>query len=792
MPTPAGCRRHATVRTIRVPWQRLSNQKAERSIYTCTIIRRHLICIRNGGLGRPEPFSLSLPTMTSSSSPSAAARAPRFAPTPLAVVARRLAGTGLALAAAGAAAQTAAPSGTTLDQVTVNEQAEAIGNLQKTYSGGQLARGGDLGILGRTDLMNVPFSTTNYTSELIENQQGLTVSDVVMNDASVRTLQARGGYGDDYQIRGFSLGARDVGMNGLYGLAPNTRMPLEMIERVEVLKGPAAFANGIGPVTSVGGSINVVTKRASDIPLTRLTATYMGKAQFGTHLDVGRRFGEDNQWGIRANGVWRNGEGNIDDGRQRVGLGSLGVDYAGARLRWSGDLLYTDGKTVGFRPQGGFLTGITQVPAVPDNRTSFYPGATLTDKAKTAITRLEYDLNDRMTVYGGVGYSEVESYQDFPTATTRINSAGNFRVSNGYYDEYNKTTSADVGLRSRFDTGAVKHTLVFSANTMERETGYFYQLNSTSIASSIYNPAPLPAADFARGTPSRTSELSNHSLAVADTMGFLNDRLLLTLGLRRQTISQDSYAYPTGAFASNLRGSSTSPLVGLVLKPEANTSVYYNYTAGLQAGGRAPVGQGLVNEGAVFAPQKSKQHEIGVKRDWGTLITQAAIYQIERPSAITENNVYSFGGKQRNRGLELTAYGELQKGLRLMASAAFTDATLVRTAGGANQGKDAPGVPDRTYNLGLDWDTPWVRGLSLNGRVISTSSVYYDAANLLRMPGWTRVDLGARYAARLAGRPVVLRANLENVADKGYWVVATNYATVGAPRTLMLSAQVDF
>src|SRR3989442_5982707 len=50
-----------------------------------------------------------------------------------------------------------------LKEVTVSDQAEAIGGLQKTYAGGQIARGGDLGILGKTDQMNVPFSTTNYT-----------------------------------------------------------------------------------------------------------------------------------------------------------------------------------------------------------------------------------------------------------------------------------------------------------------------------------------------------------------------------------------------------------------------------------------------------------------------------------------------------------------------------------------------------------------------------------------------------------------------------------------------------
>ena len=691
------------------------------------------------------------------------------------------------MAAMGAGAQTTASS--TLEQVTVTDQAQAIGNLQKTYSGGQLARGGDLGILGRTDLMNVPFSTTNYTAELIENQQGLTVSDVVMNDASVRTLQARGGYGEDFQIRGFGVSARDTSLNGLYGLVPSTRMPLEMIERVEVLKGPGSLTNGVGPSGSVGGSINVVTKRAGDVPLTRLTATYMGKAQFGAHLDVGRRFGEDNQWGVRANAVWRNGEGNIDGGRQRLDLGSLGIDYAGARLRWSADLLATSGKTTEFRPQSAFLAGITQVPAVPDSRSNWNPGTVLSDKAKTAVTRAEYDVNDSTVVYGGLGYSDVSSDQGFPTASRRIDSAGNFQVRNGYYDEYNKTWSGEIGLRTRFKTGAVGHTVVVSANRMDRETGYFYQLTpvDSPANSNIYHPSPLPTITFPRGEPSKTGELVHSSFAVADTLALFNDRFLVTLGLREQTIHQKS---ATGA--TTYKADAVTPLVGLVFKPTQNLSVYGNYTAGLMAGGTA--GPGTANVGQVFAPQKSKQYEVGVKADWGRLMTQVALYQIERPNSMTDpvTNIYSFGGETRNRGLELTAYGEVQRGLRVMASAAFNDAKLTRTQGGVNQGKDANGVPDRTFNFGLDWDTPWVPGLSLNGRVINTSAIWYDAANTLRMPSWTRVDIGARYATKLANKPVVFRANLENVADKAYWVTASGYTTVGAPRTLMLSAQIDF
>ncbi|MFT3800774.1 MAG: TonB-dependent siderophore receptor [Burkholderiaceae bacterium] len=676
----------------------------------------------------------------------------------------------------------------TLPSVTVYSQPEAIGGLQKTYSGGQLARGGYLGLLGITDLMNVPFSTTNYTSELIQNQQALSVADVVMNDASVRPLASRGGFGDDFQIRGYQVGNGDIAINGLLGLSPSTRIPLESIERVEVLKGPGSLTSGVGPNGSIGGTINVVTKRAADVPLTRLTATYMGQRQLGTHIDVGRRFGAQNEWGVRFNGLYRNGEGNIDNGRDRLALGSVGIDYAGERTRWSLDVIASNGTTHDFRPQTSFA-GTTGVPAVPSARRNFYPGQNLDDNnARTVMTRIEHDVNDKLMVYASAGYTDYSFKQNL--ANGRPDALGNFALTNAWYDQDTKSKSADVGLRTRFATGSVRHTLALGANYLDQETAYFYATSNYSNLSNLYNPAPLPVITAIRGEPSKSTVTKQHSLAIADTMSF-GDNVLLTLGLRDQTLEQDSFSVATGALSSHYKSSKVTPLAGIVFKPVQNVSLYANHTAGLTRGGIA--GVQTANAGQAFAPQKSRQNEVGVKVDWGRLTTQAAFYQIKRPNSITDpvTNVYSFGGEQRNRGFELTAYGELQPGLRVMASAAFQNAELTSTAGGVNQGNDAAGVPKRTFNLGLDWDTPWVPGLSVNGRVISTSSLYADAANRLRVDGWTRVDIGARYATRISGKPVVFRANLENVSDKQYWVVS-NYVTVGAPRTLMLSATVDF
>ena len=53
------------------------------------------------------------------------------------------------------------------------------------------------------------------------------------------------------------------------------------------------------------------------------------------------------------------------------------------------------------------------------------------------------------------------------------------------------------------------------------------------------------------------------------------------------------------------------------------------------------------------------------------------------------------------------------------------------------------------------------------------------------------MDVGLRYQTRVGGRPLTLRADVQNVTNKGYWL-APAFNGLGAPRTLLLSATVDF
>jgi iron complex outermembrane receptor protein len=676
-----------------------------------------------------------------------------------------------------------------------------IGAPAPAYAGGQLAQGGTLGLLGSTSVMNTPFSTVNYTSQLIQDQQARTAADTLINDSSVRLSTGPNGFDDTFQIRGFQVPSGDVGFNGLYGLVSSSRVPAQIIERIELLKGPGALINGIAPGGSVGGGINIVSKRATEESFARLTPFFMSGANYGVQLDSSQRFGANKEWGVRFNGVARNGEASIDDGNWRSGVAALAVDYRSDRLRWTLDVITQNDDTNNFRPQIGFRSTVPFIPAPPDARSNWYPGTELNQRDHTIASGLEYDLTEWLTAYAGVGYRQGENYQTFPDSRVSgypggIDQSGNFRLINAYYDSYTQTVSGNVGLRSKFSTGFIGHSVNVAYTGFNQEAGNAYVANTPaqSVPSNIYNPSPLPVVTGARNAPRKASDTTLSSVAIADTMSFLNDSVLLTLGVRQQNVKVDSFNTTTGALTSGYDASATTPLAGIVIKPWHNVSLYANYAEGLTRG--TIVGAGYANTGAVLAPYKSKQQEAGIKVDWGTITTTAAVFQIARPNSIrTAANELAYDGEQRNRGVELSAYGEILPGLRGMASATFLKPELTNPSNPAERGNDAAGVPDKTFSGGLDWDTPWVRGLALNGRVIYTSGSYITTANLpwQKLSDWTRLDIGARYTTTaLTGKPVTIRANIENVTGETYWLTTGGFQTVGAPRTYILSAAFDF
>lgn len=684
----------------------------------------------------------------------------------------------------------------TLPEVVVSAESEGDASLPTPYAGGKVATGGRVGMLGNKDFMETPFSTVNYTEEFVRDRQAQDISSIISaTDPTVFTNGSSGGINESYSIRGFASSISDVSINGLNGISPQWRTTPEMFERVEVLKGPSALLNGMPPGGSVGGSVNLVTKRAGDKPVTRLTTTYMSDSQFGGHIDIGRRFGDNREVGVRFNGVYRDGDSAVKNQKKEANLASLGLDWRGQRARISADFFSTKDRVDGVNRGVSLASGIA-VPKPPSADTMLNAPWTFTDtKDRGAIVRAEYDINDKLSVYATAGAGKTEFSSLASSLAQVFNDAGDTRNNVAHQRLNYHKKSAEVGVKGQFDTAGIGHEWAINASYLSRETdfGFLQNMLSEPWISNIYNPSWGPGVGTAfnsAGLP-KNAALTMRSYGLADTLSFMDGRLQLTLGLRHQQVVSDTYNTTTGALTARYDASATTPAAAAVFRINERMSVYGNYVEGLSQGATAPTT--AANPGEVFPPFKSRQKEVGLKFDLGHFAHTLSVYEIKRPSSYTDpvSNVFSFGGEQRNRGIEWGFFGAPINHLRLMGGIAYLQPKLTSTAGGVNQGKLATSMPQWQGKVGVELDVPQLPGLSVMANANATSKQYINATNTLSTPGRTIYDLGARYRTQVANYPVTVRANLSNVFNKAYWASTTG-SGLGAPRTLQISASVDF
>lgn len=699
-----------------------------------------------------------------------------------------------------------ANEGESLPEVSVKAKAPPLGALPGTYAGGQIARGGRIGVLGNQDIMDVPFSMTSYTSKIIEDQQAKTIADVLINDPSVRAGQSFGTAAQTFVIRGYPVLSEDVSFNGLYGITPRQLPTIEGVERLEVFKGANAFLNGVSPSGSgIGGTINIVPKRASDIPLTRTTLDYSSSGQIGGHVDLGRRFGVDNQFGLRLNAVQRDGNTAIHHEDSRLTFATLGLDFTGEDLRLSADLSYQKQHITRPRLAVNVGAAVTNMPNAPDSKTNYsQPWSYTSVESTSAVFRGEYDISSRIMGYAAIGFGHNNEMNDLAALTITSNNGG--AATSRFANPYDvSTTSSEAGIKVNFETGVVKHKVNIGATTTQSNARSNFIFDSIATATSIYDPVNVanpdgPSFTGSLNDPEIINRVRNRSFALADTLSFLDDKIFLTLGLRRQSIKVINYDYFSGNESDNSDKSVTTPIYGVVVKPWKFVSLYANHIEGLSQGPVAPATVGfpavpVANAGQVLPPSKSRQNEIGVKVDYGNVGASLAVFEIERPNSTYVGTTFTNDGEQRNRGIEFNAYGEPITGWRVLGGAAFTDAELTKTENGTNDGNTSYGVPKNQYNFGTEFDVAGIPGFTVTGRYIRTGSQFVNQTNTLNIPSWERFDLGARYATKLNDHDVKFRANIENLFDKDYWAAVSptfGQVTMGAPRTIRLSATFDF
>lgn len=677
--------------------------------------------------------------------------------------------------------------------------------LNDSFAGGQVSRGGRAGILGNLDMMDSPFSSINFTAGIIREQQSRSVADVLQNDPVVRVAKGFGNFQELYVMRGLPVYSDDMTYNGLFGILPRQYVAAELLERVEVFRGASAFLNGAAPGGSgLGGSVNIVPKRAGEEPLNRFTLGYESQSHFVGAADVSRRFGEEgNSTGVRVNLVQRGGETSVDNQDRNLSVASVGIDHESKHARISLDLGFQDHQVDAPRPA---VTPSGGIPDAPESATNFAQPWTYTnEKQLFGAVRGEYDFTDTMTGWVAYGFREGEEKNIFANPTAQVNGDSSaYRFDNARNDSIR---SGEVGLNIEFETGEVAHTLITSASVFSLSSENAYAFSSfAGFPGNIYNPQPaeMPAADFFIGgeldNPLVTEKTDLSSVAVADMLSLMDGKLLVTLGGRFQNIETQTFNYNDGSLQSSYDESQFTPVAGVVYKSTEQLSYYANYIEGLLPGEVAPANSGgepVENAGEVFDPYRAEQIEVGVKYDATDFGGAFSVFSTSKQTSVVKNNVFSTDGEQENQGIELSVFGMPSDNLRVVGGFTWLDAEMTKTQDGLLDGKNAIGVPDLQVNVNVEWDVVAVPGLTLDARAAYTSEQYASADNSLEVDASNRFDIGARYSFLVGLTDITLRARIDNVFDNNYWASVggypgSNYLVLSEPRTVKLSASVSF
>jgi iron complex outermembrane receptor protein len=659
------------------------------------------------------------------------------------------------------------------------------------FAGGQVARGGQVGVLGNLDYMSTPFSTQNFTEAFIKNQQVTTVQDIMLSDPSVSFAQSGSRQSVDYiKIRGFAdyAGQEGTSVKGLVGLAAYYPPSPEFLERLELIKGPNALLNGAPG--AVGGSINLVTKRAADKPILDVTGSFGSESQSGGAIDFGTRYGDNMQYGIRINAFGRDGNLAIDGYRGKQEGVAVGWDFRGERFRVDADLIYRDQKFYGDPYYSTLADPSLGLPRAPDPKINLTaPWIYNSAKALLAMTRAEYDLNEAWTVSGAYGHSL--SADRFSSYCFNIinNLKGDATCSGGPTNAEYDRDAANLALRGNFFTGAAKHRLAVGGNyigeTISAQPGL---LAAPAIDFNIYAPVwPAAFPDPGFGGTNKQNENTTRGLFLTDTVSILDERLNLILGVRRTEIDQATFDTATGTQLTSSSAAAVTPTIGSLIKLTPWLSLYGNYIEALERGGIAP--QTAVNAGQAFPALVSKQQEYGAKFDFQAIGATVAYYDINKANQYLDaaTAVFTQNGRQENKGYEVMVFGEPVKGIRFIAGAAWVDARQINTDSGLYDGKKVASVPNSEYRLTAEFDMPFHPALTLIGAVYHAGPAPYDNLNSFDVPAWTRYDVGLRYVYMVDKVKMTARFKIENLTNEAYWIAgygSGGLATSGARRFL--------
>lgn len=494
---------------------------------------------------------------------------------------------------------------------------------------------------------------------------------------------------------------------------------------------------------------------------------------------------------------------------------------------------------------GGRLFG------APDGKTNLLPSWNWQNTAgQTNMLTFEWDAFDNAQITGGIGYNKARYYGTLISPTVCLNAtstctdmqntnasgkvtARNYDYNTGtarLTDQYFRTLSMNLTARGEFETSPVTHnwSTAFDRVIRQRKTIRGTAAGAGKVEVKANENIANQLASFKADYPNSWENSANldanikvNSLALSDTLGFVDNKYRLTLGGRFQAVEYTNKKKSQSGDAKRF-----SPMLMAAWVPQPDLVVYGNYMEDLEP---ADIKTDDSGETTMAKPRVSRQFEVGVRKNWGNFVTTLNAFQIKRPgywrghtttkttrgvtTTLTYGNNSDFArykaqggaagdeqGMERNRGIEFNAYANLlNKTLRPTLGLMYLQSTV----------KEYPNSRDMLVNgvqvanprviakAGLEWDTPFAKGLTLNSNVSYFGKSYQDTQKQYAFPSYTLVDVGARYKTKLGKNTLTVSSSVENLFNKNYWQVQRgqydrSFAVVGMPRTYWLKAELDF
>lgn len=655
------------------------------------------------------------------------------------------------------------------------------------------------GALGDRKIVDTPFSVVAVSSEEIQDRMAQTANDVFKYDPSVSVLGDNARTENSYfAVRGIRVDMRDgIKVDGQNFVSWDTDLPLEPFDQVELLKGVSGFMYGFG---TPGGIINYVTKRGTPTPFAAVTVGWQANNVWSEKIDIGGRAGgsggADAPFGYRFNFV--NEAGNTSEPNVHLRRHVLSAAFDArltSDLTWTADAMYWDRKTSGTIFGLSFDSSLTVPSAKSVSRTIAQPYSAHETSTRTFGTGLDYRINDdwKASVKYRFAREDRLNYDSFLFVADQ---AGNFYDTNYRWKTAFYYQAVDAMVQGKFYTGGIKHNIVagagWQAQTFESDNGIGGQTGIFLGMNNLYNPVLLPEQPGV-GTqyqPFKQNTISQKSIFLSDTVEF-TDRFSALVGVRYNFFRQENWN-PDGSSQPGYSANPITPTVALMYKTDPFSTLYASYVQGLEPG--ASVTAPYTNAGTTFGPMRSKQYEIGFKTDrdaWGTSV---ALFRVDKGYQYTDaEGNYRQDGIQRFTGLDTSAWARVARGLRVRGGVLWLHTKTVDVQDPTVDGKHVYAAPDYIVSGYVEYDTPFLQGLTLTAGAKVTGSMYVNSTNTQYVPSYTTADLGARYSFRVAGKETTVRAAINNVFDKRYWSTTFDgFVLPTAGRTYLVNATVQF